>query len=173
MPAFSSGGLAAAGPFSAVDRIVQAEAAVRDFCRWHIAPTREDQVDIDGSEYVTQVLPTRNLVAVSNVQLDGRPLVEGVNFKLDRVGILRRIDCGRWCGRLTLTMSHGYPMPPEAVQAVIGDLVKGADSAGAASMQAGPFSITPNAAVGGGGVVGLSDQQKATLSRYALEPGLC
>lgn len=173
MPGFTSGGLAPdSGQFSPADRLTQAEGVVRDFCRWHIAPSRVEAVAVDGSDYVTQVLPTRNLTAVADVTLDGSALTEGVHFTVDRIGILRRIDGGRWHGRLTLTMTHGYTDPPPAVQAVIADLAKNAESTGASMLVAGPFTATASPDAAHGGVVGLSIQQKMTLSRYALEPGI-
>jgi hypothetical protein len=174
MPGFTPGGLAPdATTFDPQDRLDQAESIVRDFCRWHIAPSVQQQIDVDGSDYVTQVLPTRHVTAVSAVTLDGASLTEGVHFKVDRIGILRRIDGGRWCGRLTLTMTHGYADPPPAVQAIIADLAKNAGSAGAATMVAGPYTMTTNPVVARAGAAGLSDEQMKALSRYALEPGIC
>lgn len=173
MPGFTPGGLAPdSATFDAQDRLDQAESAVRDFCRWHIAPTQADTVDVDGSDYVTQVLPTRHLVSVSSVALDGAALTEGTHFKIDTIGILRRVDGGRWCGRLTLTMRHGYADPPPAVQAIIGDLAKNANAVGASMVVAGPYTMTTNPVASRGGVVGLSDEQMKALSRYALEPGI-
>lgn len=174
MPGFEAGGLApVSGKFTAADRLAQAEGTVRDFCRWHIAPSKADQVDVTGSGYVTHVLPTRHLTAVADVTLDGTPLVEDVHFSVDPIGILRRIDGGRWRGRLRLTMTHGYPTPPPAVQAIIGDLAKVADLVGMSTVVAGPFTATVDRGAGSSGVVGLSGPQRAALSRYALEPGLC
>lgn len=173
MPGFTPGGLASTTPSTMEQRLSQAESAVRDFCRWHIAPVVVEELRVRGSGYVTHVLPTRALVSVTNVTLDGVTLIEGRNFTIDRTGILERIDGGRFVGRLTLRMTHGYDTTPPAVAGIITDMAKtGAiGGAGASKMDAGPFSVTLNASADAGSV-GLTVGQKNALSRYALEPGL-
>jgi hypothetical protein len=175
VPGFASGGLAPASvKFSEAERLAQAESAVRDFCRWHVAPVLQDDVDVQGSGSRHHVLPTRRIVGVSDVTLDGSALTEGVHFVVDPAGILVRSDGGRWAGRLRLTMSHGYAEPPLAVQAVIADMAKLANYTGASTLQAGPFAATLGAASAAvqAGVVGLSGEQARALVPYRLEPAV-
>lgn len=174
MPGFTPGGLAPdSTQFTEADRLGQAESAIRDFCRWHIAPQITEGVTVKGSGYVTHVLRTRKLVTVTNVSLNGSSLVEGVNFTVDPIGILERIDGGQFTGWLSLTMTHGYDTVPPVLEALIADMAKsGAMGAvGASKMDAGPFSVTLSHTADAGGV-GLSTGQRHVLSRYALEPGL-
>jgi len=177
MPAFTSGGLAPSLPITDPQRLLQAEAAVRDFCGWHIAPQLEEAVDVEGSHFYTQVLRTRRLVSVTDVTLDDVPLVEDEHFRVNAAGILERIDGGLFTGRLKLTMVHGYEIPPLPIQAVIADMALAGAAVlgvvGASSMQAGAVAVQfgPNSHVVQGGAVGMSAQQRRVLARYAIEPG--
>lgn len=177
MPGFESGGLApASATFAVDDRLEQAEAIVRDFCRWHVAPSRAEHfaVTVHGRGHHVLVLPTRLLTDVQNVTVDGSPL-DASHYEVDSIGMVRRTDCTRWRGQIELDMTHGYATSPPEIQGIIGDLAAmGSRSQVGLSgqVQMGPFGAGMSKLASEAGVAGLSDAQKAVLANYALEVSL-
>lgn len=102
----------------AAGRLLQAEALVRDYCRWHIAPSRTATFSKRVRSRVL-LLPSLYVTAVTSVTVDG-VAVDPDEYDPDGVaaGVLERL-CGRWCGRVVVAFTHGYTDPPEVVTGVV------------------------------------------------------
>lgn len=152
------------------ERLEQAQERVRDFCGWHIAPSRTETLTVDGPGSRWLVLPTLRLTAVTSVTEDGA-LVDAGDYTWSAYGVLTR-TYGSWTRRrsgIVVVFVHGFDAVPPPVVAVTRALAQRAtDNAGsAARQQAGPFSMQYS---GDGAVMGLLEGEKAALGRYRLPP---
>lgn len=150
------------------DRLLQAQAVVRSYCGWHIAPLREDvELTLDGTGTQVLLLPTMHLVEVASVTDDGNA-VDLADIQWWANGVV--FNATRWTcerGAITINITHGYdPVPPD-VQAVVQALATRAvaNTQGLTSKTVGPFSET-YAQPATGQV--LLDAERAVLSRYRL-----
>lgn len=104
------------------DRLLQAEQAVRDYCGWHIAPSRTQTVTLRGTASPNLMLPSLYVTAVTSVTVDGAPQVEGVDYDVHREGYLSRRGWGWWTGEsIVVVFTHGYDgaaVPPSVTAAV-------------------------------------------------------
>lgn len=114
---------------SQADATARAEAEVRAYCGWHIAPEREDDtLTLDGPGGPLLVLPTLHVVSVASVAENGVD-VDPEGYAWSAAGVIRRTSstptwngsCG-WTNELrglTVTLTHGYTEMPLDVTAVI------------------------------------------------------
>jgi hypothetical protein len=160
-----------------VDRYEAAQAAVRRFCGWHVAPVIEQTFTVDGPGGHVLALPTLRLVDVLAVSQDG------VEFTADEIaamdwshdGYIRaplqvmdwpddwRWHPGRWTKRLRgvqVTIVHGFESTPE-LEALIADLASRATTGVVVRKQIGNRSVefTPP---------GLLQHEKDMLAKYRL-----
>lgn len=111
------------------DRLDQAESAVRSYCGWHIAPSRDDVVTYvcEGSRHV--ILPSLYVTAVSSVTVDGLAL-DPTDYTLTESGVLTRGGPAapiRWCawwGTVVVSFTHGYDTVPAEVTGVVQSLAQ-------------------------------------------------
>lgn len=153
--------------------LAAAEAAVRAYCGWHIAPTVIEDVVLDGSgtrSLFVKTLKLRNVLAaeVSGVAVDVTTL------EWSEAGFLRAD--GVFPDRLRsvkLTIEHGFDAVPDVAQ-TIRDIAARADSSpgGVVREQAGAVSITNSMTASGvsGGVV-LMDHERRMLDKYRIGAG--
>lgn len=141
-------------------------AAVRAYCRWHIAPSVSEVLTLDGSGCPIQFLPTLRLTALTSITNDG---VVVTDPEWSQAGMVRGPRCWspKWRS-VVATITHGYDECPAEVAQVITDMVKLADLVGVGSVQAGPFQTTPAPNAIQAGAVGLSQEQKRILDAYRL-----
>jgi hypothetical protein len=138
-------------PASDEDRLLQAEALVRAYCGWHIAPVRTHTVVVSSFD-ATLVLPTLRLVeVVSVVASDGTTVVDPADYRATPAGVITRtghlspwgyhFGWGHAWGDLTVTFRHGHDTPPADVTAVVQGLASRAKAgtAGLSSRVMGPF----------------------------------
>lgn len=144
--------------------------AARDYCGWHLAPTVDQTLILDGPGGWFLPLPSMKVLSVSVIE-DGKPLQLDGDYVLSRQswGLIRTRGC--WSCKpasIKVDLEHGYATLPRAVRAVALSLVDGAAAYG--SVQAGPFSIrAPESAQAG--TAGLNDYQANALAPHRL-PGL-
>ena len=82
---------------SVTDRLLQAEAMVRTWCGWHIAPERDDTFTLDGTGGPNLVLPTLHLTAVTSVTENGTLLDPDVpDYQWSQAGIITRVRWADW-----------------------------------------------------------------------------
>ena len=143
--------------------------AVRNFCRWHIAPSITETVTMDGPGAPILFLQTLMLTAVDSVTSDGTA-VDVTEWSAS--GMVRH-PAGCWSGKfrgIAASFTHGYESCPAEILQVAYDMAKMGALTGATNMQAGPFGITfpTNSAASQAGAVGMSPSQKAVLVRYRV-----
>lgn len=95
--------------FGAVDPVAVATQMIRDYCGWHVAPSREDEVTIDGTGADVVLLPSRRVAEVSSVSVHGQELPADA-YEWSAIGALRRKG-GRWPDSyrsITVTFTHGF-----------------------------------------------------------------
>lgn len=145
--------------------VAAAEAAVRGYCGWHIAPERaDDALAVDGSGAQVQPLPTLHLTGVAGVtEVDADGVAQTVDLadvQWSEAGYLWRAT--PWTCRLrglTATITHGYADVPPEVQAVVLDLAESMKGGlgGATRRQVGAVSVQ------------YATEQMTTLHRMVLD----
>ena len=94
------------------DRLEQAEAAVRNYCGWHIAPIAVDTVTITKPRSATFVLPSLYVTEVTSITRDGE-LLDDSTYTWSPAGVVTAYS-GVWSGdELVVNFIHGHdPVPP-------------------------------------------------------------
>lgn len=155
--------------------LAAAEALVRSYCGWHIAPSRTETVTVDGSGAQVQPLPTLHLTALTSVTEDDDQIVDLAQVRWSDAGYLWRRDC-HWTRRLRgveAAIEHGYAEVPADVQSVVLSVAARsvASPDGVVRQQAGTFSVTySQAAFNVAGGVALLAHERAILDRYRIPP---
>lgn len=174
--------------------VAQANALVREYCNWHITPSRIEDLTVkipsrspDDLPAVapyrrTVFLPSMHLTAVSAVTLDGQALTEGVDYEWHEGGYLVRlglpwIDVLDWTGKsrtVVASVTHGYPIPPADVQSVALDVANRAITAvkagGVIRLRVGGVDRQFGKSSSGApaAAIGLTDDNKSTLAPYRV-----
>lgn len=148
--------------------LTAAEAAVRTYCGWHIAPSRTDTLTVDGSGSSVLALPTLYLTAVASITEDG-DAVDMTSVDWSTSGVLWRDR--PWSSRrrgVAATVTHGYAEPPAEVTAVVLAWAARAKTApqGIRSETVGSMSVTYT-----DGVVMFAAEERAILDRYRIPNG--
>lgn len=152
--------------------LAAAEAAVRAYCGWHIAPAMVEDLVLDGTGTRSLFLKTLKLRNVVSAEVSGE-VVDVATLEWSEAGFVRAP--GIFPDRLRsvrLTVEHGFDAVPDVAQ-IIRDIAARADAApgGVVREQAGAVSITNSLTATGvsGGVV-LMDHERRMLDKYRL-PG--
>lgn len=124
--------------------------SIRRLADWHVFPEREETLHVDAPGDRLVVLPTKRLVAVESVTVDGREVELGPNdWSPDGTLWIRHLrprrDGRRW--RVEARVRHGYEAPADVlalVQSMAGRAVTPgqAYTVGRISVSA-PGAITP------------------------------
>lgn len=147
-------------PATDAERLLQAEATVRGFCGWHIAPVRDDAEEtVDapcGRERL--YLKTLQLVEVTDM-VGGSVAFDAADYNIDTAqGWVQPAPGHCWpyaaSGRLTIVYSHGFEdVPADVTRAVQAVAAQGASNPGALRrIQTGPFLEDYSSGGGGGSV---------------------
>jgi hypothetical protein len=161
--------LAPETPATDEDRLLAAEALVRSYCGWHIAPERTETLTLDGTSASTLVMPTLHVVDVASVTLDGVPL-DTTEYAWHVEGF---IDATTWATGycwlslprgVAVELTHGYDDVPAGVTAAVRSLAQrmSSGSLGLSSITRGPFSESYASASAIGAV------ESAALAPYKL-----
>lgn len=147
-----------------------AQAAIRGYCGWHVAPSVTQSLTLDGPGSTLLRLPSMHVTDVTSVVNDGREITDP---QWSASGMIR----GRWTEKfrgVTVTLMHGYdPCPPDVLDvltqmATYAQLLASSGAGGIASqMASGPHSFSVSTAAAAGSV-GLSGQHRGVLNRYRL-----
>lgn len=153
-----------------VDQAAAALATVQGYCRWHVFPSEEETLVLDGPYSFVVMLPSLHVTAVSAVVEDGTTLVEGTDYEWSEIGLLRRLGCNPWTGKLrglSVTLTHGFDPEPVDVAAVVERVAARSSSDAGAVRQVGQVAYaTTNQGVGVAGA--LTDFDKAQLAPYRI-----
>ncbi|MGZ4530734.1 MAG: hypothetical protein ACXVXP_00110 [Mycobacteriaceae bacterium] len=153
------------------DRLLQAEALVRGFCNWHIAPSRTETITLPGSGGWLLMLPSLHVTAVASITSDADPALTTDDYDWSEAGVLTA-RTALWTGRsISVAFTHGYDTPPAEVTAIVQAVAQRAiDNPGSKSReQAGPFVDSySQTAANQAPALALLDSEKATLRRYRV-----
>lgn len=148
-------------------RLLEAEAFVRSSCGWHIAPSRSEDIVLNGSGSPVLFLPTLWLTAIVGVVEDGVP-VDLDTIEWSRAGELSK-RTGRWTSRsrgVVVSVVHGHdPVPADVaglVRSIARKIPTATDGRQVKQRTTGPFSESF------GDVVDLLPSEAATLTRYRI-----
>lgn len=112
--AADSGGMLKAGDPRLVAACASASAAVRGYCRWHVAPVIEETITVDGSGGEVLQLPSMRVVDVIEVKVSGAP-VPADQFSWSAAGLLE-LHGKRFPKRyrsVEVTFQHGFDAAPD------------------------------------------------------------
>lgn len=149
-----------------------AEAEVRRYCGWHIAPSLvATNVRCRVGEMGTIMLRSLHVTSVESVVVDGRTLAFPDEYDWDPAGFITR-RCPSWPRHhhAVVSFTHGYGETPVDVQAVVFELAAKARTLPvplpAKDISGGPFRL---GLTGAGLGVTLSDDQKDRLVSYRIQ----
>jgi hypothetical protein len=155
------------------DDLAAAEAVVRKYCGWHIAPVIIEDLVLDGSGTSSLFIKSLRLVNVTSAVVDGTVL-DTSTLEWSEAGFLR--IPGAWPDKLRsvrLTIEHGFDEVPDVASVVRSIAARaGASPAGVLREQAGAVSLTMSQVAPGvaGGVV-LMDHERRMLDKYRVGGG--
>lgn len=150
--------------------LVAAEAAVRSYCGWHVAPSKAETVTVWGDGAAVLLVPSLHVTEVAEVRVDGK-VVDGYTWRVH--GALHG-RCLR--GRVEVDMTHGFPADSPAGEVLRSTILAVAARAiaspsGVVRAQVGQISETySQTGFNQAGGVALLDGEMATLDRYKLPP---
>lgn len=150
-----------------------ASAAVRKYCRWHVAPVLEESLTVDGPGSSVVHLPTARLLSLVEVSNDGQP-VPVAALDVSRAGMIERRG-GCWSSRfsgVSARVRHGYDLAAVAdISQIVVQVVSNALASpmGVTREQAGAMSVSwsmtaPNVAGG----LSLLERDLAVLNEYRI-----
>lgn len=154
------------------DAVTRVEAEVRAYCGWHIAPTRTEELVLDGPDTGVLLLPSLYVTDLASVTVDGTAL-DPDTYRWSRSGVVTRTGAAGWTDEprgVVVALTHGHPSMPLDVQTVIDQRVNLAVELSSASQvlsQVGQVRY----AVGVSGLreTGLlSEPDRLVLDRYRL-----
>lgn len=147
------------------DPVAEAEAAVRAYAQWHIAPNRDDTDSFRSHGGPVLLLKSLHVTDVVSVTIDGTAITD---YQWFENGVLRR-EAGWPCGKVEVEFKHGYSVTDIGdLYGVIHALAARGGSTGA-YVQVGQVRVATDksgAPLGGA----LSASEKAVLDRYRLPP---
>ena len=85
-----------------------AQASVRAYCGWHIAPSMTQTMTLDSEGGSTLMLPSLHVTDVSSITADGEDLADKADWSVD--GMIR-LRSGRFPDRfraVQVTFTHGF-----------------------------------------------------------------
>lgn len=110
---------------AAADAQARAEATVRAWCGWHVAPERSEVLVLDGPGTTTLVLPSLYVVDIASITEDG-VVLDPSHYSWSAAGMVRRLqaDYYHWgwsnaYRSLQVDLTHGFTEWPADVQGVI------------------------------------------------------
>ncbi|QBP29672.1 head-to-tail adaptor [Mycobacterium phage Typha] len=149
--------------------LAAAEAAVRDYCGWHLAPSRTVTERVPLGERGLIVLKTMHLTAVTSVVVNGEEL-DPEDYDWEACGVITRTRPS-WPNsprpKATVTFTHGYTdCPPNVAMVVLelASLAKEMPASPAKDVYAGPFRMSLANQLGNS----LNPDQKSRLANYRV-----
>lgn len=153
----------------------QAQAAIRRYCGWHVAPEVTETLTLDGQGGRHLWLPSLHVNAITSVTNEGvdLDLIDGLGWSAS--GYLERRG-GCWSRRprqIVVTLSHGFiDIPEDLVEVAVSIASRAASSpSGAVDEGTGPFRAKwATVAPGVAGGVALLQHERDILDLYKLPP---
>lgn len=152
----------------------QAQAAIRRYCGWHVAPSLTETLTLDGTGSRHLWLPSLHVIDVTAASNDGEDVALD-DLDWSEAGYLE-LRCGHWCRRprsIEVTLEHGFEEGPDDLVEVAAAIAARAISSpsGATREQAGQVSFQwGTVAPGVAGSVALLQHERDILDHYKLPP---
>lgn len=152
------------------DYLSAAEAAVRAYCGWHIAPVIFEEMVLDGNGAHSLPIPSLRVVNIT-AATNGGVVMDPLTLEWSQAGFLRADGC--WTSRLRgvrLTVEHGFDAVPDVVEIIRAIAGRASLSpSGITREQAGQVSVSFSMVAPGvaGGIV-LMDHERVMLDRYRI-----
>jgi hypothetical protein len=152
-----------------------AQASVRRYCGWHVAPSLAETVTVDAYGGRTLLLRTKHLTDLASVLVDGEDITSRVRWS--QAGVLT-LRAGSWpddVGAVTVTLTHGYAVDEVSdLAAMIATIAKRASSQPGivASQSVNGASVSFLTAGGAPLSVPLLGIEKEALDPYRLNWGV-
>lgn len=150
-----------------------AQAAIRAWCGWHVAPSVTETLTVDGTGTRTLHLPTGHMTELGQVTVDGTLVTDRIRWSSD--GMLQ-LDPGRhWpdtLGSIAVEITHGYdPADVPEVATLIAQIARrAAQSNGAITSQSvNGASVTFGTASGAPISVPLLAIEREQLRPYRID----
>lgn len=146
--------------------LAQAQAAIRSYCGWHVAPNITETLTVDGRGSRHLWLPSLHVTDLTSVTDEGTALTTD-EFDWSVSGYLERRS-GYWSDRprqVVAVLDHGYEdVPADLVSVAVAMAARTASSpAGVKKQSTGPFSIENETGR-------FLDEERTILDRYKLPP---
>lgn len=157
-------------PANAATLLAAASGAIRSYCGWSITREVVEDEDLDTYGNSLLVLPTLYLVSIEALWEGDTYLVDGVDYRWSRRGLIRRKPKGKLWPNEYMSVrgswTHGYEECPEEVAALCVSLANRADvvPTGLLQKQVGGISLQFKD-------VALTGPEERVLDAYALESG--
>lgn len=130
---------------------------IRGYCEWHIGPEFTETIKVDGPGGHLLALPTMRLVDLDSISSDGATVSSP---EWSQAGLVK----GRcWSSKLRgieVTMTHGYEVWPDDLEALALDIIGAATRAGVKAVTSGSHQVSFESS--------LTSAQRSTLERYKL-----
>lgn len=152
------------------ERLDQAEALVRSFCGWHVAPPRTETLEIRGRGRALLALPSLHVTAVTSITDDGTLLTDDEDYVWSEAGVITH-QSAFGSELVEIVFTHGYVTPPGEVTAIVQAVAQRAiDNPGSKPrVQDGPFADTfSQSGFNQAPALVLLDSEKETLRRYRI-----
>lgn len=155
--------------------LAAAEAAVRAYCGWHVAPVIEETLTLDGSGENALFLPSLRVESIIAANNDGTDLNPD-DLEWSAKGYLRAPFAFYWTNRLRgvrIQLRHGFAEVPDIVEIVRAMAARAANSPDTSIRdQVGTVSTFASQTAQGvaGGVV-LMEHERKMLQRYRIRGG--
>lgn len=97
--------------------LAAASREVRKFCRWHVWPSRADELTLDGPGTRTLFLPSAHVTALAALTESTVELVAGTDYEWSADGMVRRLGGAWWptgFRSIAVELTHGFPDDPDA-----------------------------------------------------------
>lgn len=158
------------------DLLARATGIIRDYCRWHIAPSHTETMVRDGSG--RRVLMLRSLRVTNILEVtEDEEILDPDRYEWSQAGWLER-KSGVWTPKLrgvTVELEHGYETTPTAIIHVIKSMIARETASPGGSVirqQTGPFAVSlaqsaPNQAAG---LALLRHEKESILAPYRAIP---
>lgn len=149
--------------------LLQALAAVRRYCGWHVVGSVTETITIDGPGDRVLVMPTRHVTAIATIIEDASAVdVSSVTWSA-RGEVIKHVRRECWTSTyrgIAVTLTHGYDDAPNFNAAVLSTVDRLAhQSSGGEARVIGPFQYDTQTTANG-----FTDTERALLESYAIVP---
>ena len=165
LSAHTLGAISADDP-RAADALARGSAIIRNFCGWHVAPSVEETLTLDGPGGRLLTLPSMFVTDISSItQCDD--LVDPASYTWSALGLVTRM--ARWTTEdrgITVTLTHGHATSDAAKSILLSMVARDLMSPlGVVREQAGALSVTwSQTAPGVAGGITLLEFEKELLA---------